>query len=493
MRRISLSLALAVCCLLVLAACGSSSKSSSSASANSTDPSIAGAEVAPASATAFVSVNTDSSAAQWKQAMKLLAGVPSLQKSLDKSLASSGITLADAEGALGPTTVFVELGPTAKPTDVYLTNPKDASNFKSILAKDKKEKSVTTEIESWLVVGKTQAALDQFKTAVGAGKLSDSASFKAASAGVPADALAKAYFKGSAINASALSSLGSTSTSTTSTSSSMSKALSGAAAKHPLEWGTVAVTAATKGLSIEGVFQGKTSVTNAGSTLVDQLPSGTSFAIDLTGKSLGLDKAVQNLRNNSKYSSQIPQIEAALGVKLDDLAALAGSEMAIYGKGSGIGLLIKAADAAKSKQMLDKTVTLLGAQMNGTSKPVSIAGVQATEFSFGTTKLDYGVKDGNLFLVTDAAALPGNTKLSSDPGYSADATELPIPASNLGVAYVDFAKLAALSKSGSAITKSLGSSSTSANLSQLEGLSSLLGYASANGTKVEIKAFLSTK
>jgi hypothetical protein len=273
----------------------------------------------------------------------------------------------------------------------------------------------------------------------------------------------------------------------------MSKALSGAAAKHPQEWGTVAVTAATKGLSIEGVFQGKTSVTNAGSTLVDQLPSGTSFAIDLTGKSLGLDKAVQNLRNNSKYSSQIPQIEAALGVKLDDLAALAGSEMAIYGKGSGIGLLIKAADAAKSKQMLDKTVTLLGAQMNGTSKPVSIAGVQATEFSFGTTKLDYGVKDGNLFLVTDAAALPGNTKLSSDPGYSADATELPIPASNLGVAYVDFAKLAALSKSGSAITKSLGSSSTSANLSQLEGLSSLLGYASANGTKVEIKAFLSTK
>jgi hypothetical protein len=113
-------------------------------------------------------------------------------------------------------------------------------------------------------------------------------------------------------------------------------------------------------------------------------------------------------------------------------------------------------------------------------------------------KIDFGVKDGNLFLVTDSGALPGSSKLTSDPVYSAAAAELPVPASNLGVAYVDFAKLAALSKSSSSIVGSLSSSlgnskSASTNLSQLDGLSSLLGYASASGDKIEVKAFLSTK
>jgi hypothetical protein len=143
--------------------------------------------------------------------------------------------------------------------------------------------------------------------------------------------------------------------------------------------------------------------------------------------------------------------------------------------------------------MLDKAVTLLSSQLNGSSKATTVGGVQATELTFGTTTLYYGVKDGNLFIVTDASALPGNAKLSSDPGYKAAAAELSIPSSNLGVAYIDFAKLAALSKSGSSVIKSLGSSSgVNANMSNLEGLSSLLGYATANGDKIEFKGLLST-
>ena len=491
MRRTFLSLALVIGCVLVLAACGSKNKSSSvSAKTTSSDPSsIAGADVVPASATVFASVNTDSASAQWTQAMTLLSSVPSLQKGLDKSLSSSGITLADVEGALGPTTVFVQLGSSAKPTEVFLSNPADSSKLKALLAKDKKEKSVTADVGSWLAFAKSQAALDQFNTAAANGKLADSSNFKAALASVPSDALVKAYFDGSAINASSLSSLGSSST---------SKALSGAIAKNKLDWGTVSVSAASKGLSIEGTFKGKTSLANASSSLVDQLPSGTSFAVDLSGKALGLDKAVQNLANNKKYASQIPAIEAALGVKLDDLAALAGSEMSIYGTESGIGLLVKAQDAAKSKAMLDKAVKLLAAQLNGSSKSVTVGGVQATELTFGKTNVYYGVKDGNLFVVTGASAIPGSSKLSSDVAYAASAGELTVPASNLGVVYLDFAKLAALSKSGSplvgSLSGSLGSSkSATANLSSLDGLSSLLGYASANADKVEFKAFLSTK
>jgi hypothetical protein len=487
MRRISLSLALLFACLLVLTACGSKS-SSSSKSASEGGSGVVGADVVPASATVFASINTDSTSAQWKQAMTLLARVPALQKSLDKSLSSSGITLADVEQALGPITNIVKLGTSSKSTQVILTNPKDSTKLKGILAKDKTEKSITTEIGSWLAIAKTQAALDQFKTAADSGKLADSNVFKQAIAEISADSLVKAYFKGSAVSSSALSSL---------SSSSTSKALKKALAKNQLEWGTMTASAVAKGLSIEGVFKGKMSMANSSLSLLDQLPSGTSFAVDLDGKALGLDKAVESLRNNAKYGSQIPQMEAALGFKLDDLAALAGSEMSVYGTESGIGLLIKAADATKSKAMLDKAVTLLSAQLNGSSKSVTIGGVSATELTFGTTNVYFGVKDSDLFLVTNADAIPGIAALSSDSAYKAAAAELSVPASNLGVAYIDFAKLATLAKSNSSVVGSLGSSTGTktnlSNLDNLEGLSSLLGYADANGDKFELKAFLSVK
>lgn len=490
MRRIFLSLALALVCLLVLAACGGKSKSNSATSSGGSG--IAGAEFAPASATFFASVNTDSSSGQWKQAMQLLAKVPALQTGLNDILSSSGVTLAEVEDALGPITAIVQLGPSSSP-EVFFTNAKDPAKLKALLAKDKTETSVTEEIDSWVVISKTQAAIDEFKTAAESGKLADDSAYKSAVKGLPADALVRAYFTGEAISGSALSSLGSSTTTTALGSSTTTTAPSSTTAKDKVDWVTLAASVVPKGLSFEGVIQAKNSGANSSLSLIDELPSGASFAVDLNGGSLGLDKAVQGLRNNAKYGRQLPQMEAALGITLDDLAALAGSELSVYGTESGIGLLVKATDAAALKTKLDKALPLLLTQLNGTSKAATVGGVEATQVTFGTTNLYYGVKDGNLFIVTDANSLPGDTKLSSDTAYSAAATELPIPASSLGVAFIDFSKLAALANSGNAVVTGLGSSSgLSANMSNLEGLSSLLGYATANGSKVEFKGLLST-
>ena len=103
--------------------------------------------------------------------------------------------------------------------------------------------------------------------------------------------------------------------------------------------------------------------------------------------------------------------------------------------------------------MLDKAVALLAAQLNGSSKSITVGGVKATELTFSTTSIYYGVKGGNLFVVTSADALPGSAKLSSEPGYAAAAKDLSIPASNAGVAYVDFAKVATLAKSSSSTSR----------------------------------------
>jgi len=147
--------------------------------------------------------------------------------------------------------------------------------------------------------------------------------------------------------------------------------------------------------------------------------------------------------------------------------------------------------------MLDKVVKLLSAQVSGASKPVSIGGVAATQLTIGKMKIYYGVKSGNLFIVTDANALPG-AGISSDPVYAAAAKALPIPAANSGVAFVDFANLAQLSKSSNSVVKSvgkLGGSSTAKISSSFDarGVSSLLGFIVANGDKIELKAMLSVK
>jgi hypothetical protein len=491
MRRIPLSILLLLACSLVLAACGSKSSNTSSKTAKASS-SIAGAEMVPASAIAFVSVNTDSTGAQWQQAKTLITGIPAAQKALASAFKGSGVTLADVEQALGSTTDIVEFGSAAKPLEVILTNPADSTKLKGMLAtSSSKTKPVTTTIGSWLAIADTQAALDQLQSATASGKLADSSTFKEALAGVPADAFVKAYLTGTAVSGAAKSlNLGSAST---------KKMLSSATAKNALEWGTLSVSAVPEGFSVSGVFKSKTgSATSTSSpSLINELPSATSFAVELNGKDLGLDKAVLALRKNAKYGKQIPQIEAVLGIKLEDLAALAGSEMSIYGTTSGIGLLINAPDAGKSKTMLDKVTKLLSAQLSGASKPVTIGGVAATSLKLGTTTLYYGVKNGNLFIVTDANALPG-AGISSDPVYAAAAKALPIPASNSGVAYVDFANIAQLAKSGSSLVKSaskLGGSSTtkmSTNL-DVQGISSLLGYIVANGDKLELNALLSVK
>ena len=498
MRRISLSLVLLLACSLVLAACGSKSSSKKSSDpASGGSSSIPGAEMAPASAIAFVSINTDSTGAQWQQVKTLIAGIPSAQKALDKAISSSGVTLADLEQALGKTTNLVELGTTAKPLDVVLTNTADAAKLKGILAASKsKTKSITVEIGSWLAIADSQAALDQFQSAAAAGKLSDDSGYKQALADLPADALVRGYLTGSAITSTVSSSgLGNAST---------SKMLKSAAAKNGLEWGALSASAVNEGLSISGVFKtkaGHANVANTSSTLIGELPGTTALAVDLNGSSVGLDKAVLALRKNAKYGKQVPQIEAALGIKLEDLAALLGSEMSIYATNSGVGLMIKAPNPAQSKAMLDKIVKLISAQLSGASKSVSIGGVTATELTLGKTKIYYGVKGGSLFLVTDANTLPGSG-ISSDPVYAAAAKALQVPEANAGVLFVDFAKIAQLSKSGNSLVKSVGklagSSTTKTSTSPStsfdpQGISSLFGYVVGNGDKVELKALLSAK
>ncbi|MGD0205229.1 MAG: hypothetical protein ABSB57_02125, partial [Dehalococcoidia bacterium] len=155
-------------------------------------------------------------------------------------------------------------------------------------------------------------------------------------------------------------------------------------------------------------------------------------------RNCGLDKSVTNLVNNPKYASSVTQIQTLLGIKLKDVAAIARSDMAIYGTSSGVGVLIKTPDPAKASVIVNKAVTLLSSF--GKVKKVSVSGVSATELSLGNTApihLYLGVKGRDLFVTTDVTTLPGGSKLSSDPVYSAATKALPVPSANDGVLFID--------------------------------------------------------
>jgi hypothetical protein len=469
MRRISLFLAFFLTGAVLLAGCGGSSSSSKSSSA------VTGADLAPASALAFVAVNSDISGTQWTQAKELLSRFPQAQQSLDNALGSSGISLTDIEQALGKNTAVVVMGSDSNTEAVLLTDTSDSSKIESLISSGGST-AITDSIDSWTAVANSQSAIDQLKSETEKGKLSDLSDFKEAIADLPADSLVKAYVSGSGLRQ------------VISSASASSSALSGFAGASQAKWAGLAVTTATDGLVLEGEVKTPNSIGSASSTLLDQLPSTTSFVVDLDGKALGLDKAV-----TKALGDQLSQL-AAIGITSEEISALLASEIAVYGTESGLGVAIKTSEADNLLAAIDRLVTMVGAQAGVTVKPVTIGGISAKELTIQTLRVDYGVANGNLFFVTDEASLPGATRIADDPAYAAAAEELSVPSSSAGVVFVDFSKIGSFIQSFQAMSQSLGSTpSTVPDLSSLQNLSALLGYVSGSDDKIEFKALLTIK
>ncbi len=481
MRRIPILLVLLLLALPV-AGCGGGSSSSDKGGSSG----VVGADLAPADATAFLSMKTDESSDQWTQMKKLLEN-PTIKKALDDALGGS-VTISDIEQALGENTVVVGFGKGENPPSVMLTDSSDPEKLKSVLASiEGTKKAVTREIDGWTAVAETESVLDQFESATKSGsKLSDSAQFKTALEGTPAEAVATAYFPGAALQDVASSAAAGT---------AASSVVSGAAAKQPVEWLRMSLTPTDNGFSIEGTAKASKPLENGSTGLLSEVPGATSFVIDINGKALGLDAQVQKLRNNDQYGSQIAQFEALLGLKLEDLAALAGSEIAVYGSETGLGLLIKAPDPDKVLGALDKLVTMLAS--GKAPQATTIAGIQVKELTLGQFKLYYGAAGGNIFVATDQASLPGSKKLADDAAYSAAAEKLGLPDSAVAVFYVDFERLPQLIEGLGTTFQQFGASVSTeitGSLKGIEGFDSILGYVAAGtDNEVDFKAELALK
>jgi Protein of unknown function (DUF3352) len=435
--RLAAAAPLAALALLAGGCGGSSSNGSASGSA-------AGATVIPASAVAYVSVNSDLGSDQWKKVDALSKKFPGRAKAIanfEQELAKQNLDFQkDVKPALGPEidVAWLDFADGGKNV-VAVTQPKDDAKLLVLVAKqnksDPKNKLYIEKVGDWSAVAQSQAVLDRLKSAQNGSKLADDSSFKDAVADLPDEALVKVYVNGASIRQAVQQGLA---------PSVRQSGLLGAAIPN-LGWLSASASAASNGVGFQaGVKSSDMQAKSYKSELVDRLPAGA--LVDLSFNNLASN--LRRVLGQTGLKAQAAQLEQALGISESDLVKLLSNEgaLAVYPGARGerypsVELLLKVTDQAKARKLLARLSAL--APMAGvTVKPVRIGGVGAHELVVnGAVSVDYGVFGSILAVSNSRSALAGlsrgGTKLSSDPVFGDARSAAKAQGSTIGFAYVN--------------------------------------------------------
>jgi Protein of unknown function (DUF3352) len=434
MMRLKIGVIAAFAALFVAAGCGGSASHQTAAVGG-------GASVAPASAVAYVSVDSNLDSAAWTRAKALLDRFPGkdeLIANLRSSLRQEGLDWeTDVKPALGDEVDAVWLDFQNNGDNVIgLTKPKDAAKFNALLAKAKKP-PVHEEVDGWTVFAESRALLDRFdKARSDSGSLADDSTFSDHSGDLSADSIAAAWVRGSAaqtafdrrLNASGLP--------------------AGATKKQfgTLDALTAAVTPGSDGIKLAATFSGDldAGVSSYHAELPGAVPAGAIFYLSVNNIGDNLRKLLDSVPN---FDQQRAQIELALGYPLDDVFALLSGEagLAVYpneGGTPGVLLAAKVNNETKAQNILNRLVTLAALSGRFHAQTVQIGAVQAKEIKLSDAMSAYAaVFDGNLVTTNSRKLIEdmqgAGPKLSDDSAYQAALTGARVPQDTNGFLYAD--------------------------------------------------------
>ncbi|HET7856897.1 MAG TPA: DUF3352 domain-containing protein [Gaiellaceae bacterium] len=311
--------------LLTLVGCGADDKAATS-----------GAEIVPASAPVFVSVDSDLSSKQWQTVDDLLREFPArpqLLAEVRSALRDSGLDYErDVEPALGEEIDLVWLDFASGGDNVVcLTQPKDEEAFRRLIEKgnrsdESEDDLVLGEVEGWTVIADSQAKIDRFRRASGqADKLADEDVFKDAMAELPDDAVVKAYADGQSL----AQLLG----------QALMGLLSGGTDTYDLrmpsesrpEFIAAALAAERDGLRLVGATRAETEpkaqATVYRSKLIDDVPGDAVAFLTFRGNDMYTEQA----RSSPNYRRSLRELQRLLGgVPLEHLFAIFDGEVAAY-------------------------------------------------------------------------------------------------------------------------------------------------------------------
>jgi hypothetical protein len=369
----------------------------------------AGASFAPASAAAFVSIDSDPGSAQWKLADELSRRFPGRAHAVDSAEGSirsgSGLDFEkDVKPALGPELDFVWLDFGHGGSDVVaLMQPADKAAFDHAVAKGNKQDPSSPllheQVDGWEVMAGKQSAIDAFKRvhASGGPVLADDDSFKQAFHEYSDDALVKAYVSGARIQDEVNANV----------PASQRKSV------HQLgsvDWLASSVRTSQDGVRLDATVRGR-----AGKLLKSSSGGSSSSGFELSlPKALpanvlaylgfhGTAGALDGLAGNPALAS--PQFKPVRTI-VRRVGRLLQGENALYLR-PGKGRLPEVTLVAEPGARTDGAATLDGilqdAKLGGRISPAEVAGVQARQLGLGGgVRLVYANVGGKL-VVTDLA------------------------------------------------------------------------------------------
>jgi hypothetical protein len=470
---------------LVAAGCGSGSKKSGSASGTS-----GAASLVPADATAYVAINTDLKSDQWKTLDSLAGKFPSKDQLLAKfraELQKQGVDWdRDVKPALGSELdVAAITDASGKNQPVAFTKPNDEDKLNALLQKGNGTHPVHEKIDDWTVIAERQSGLDAVKAAKDGKSLQDSSAFTDAMGKLPGETVAKFYVSGSRVTQSLGKTLGS----------------AGAAlpSANKLAYITGALVAKDDGLQLEGTAKVNGKAPGSGtfkSAFVDEAPSGAILFLSFHG----LDAGISQLRSNPALSQQLPQVEQALGVTLDQLAALFKNEVAIYVRQGTpipeITLVSKVDDTRAAMATVDRLASRAGAFAGGARpKTVNVGGVTAKELTIGGRfSLFYAAFDGKLVLTSAQTGITGlrdgGPRLKDDATFKDATSSAEMPDSTSGLVYVNLRDGIPLLEGLAQLSGQSIPSSVSGNTAPLR---AFVAYGKSEGSETSFTAFLQVK
>ena len=453
-----------------------------------------GASVAPASAPLFVSIDTDSSSEQWKQAGALLDKFPDGDKLIASALdelSEEGVDFQrDVEPALGPETDIVGLDLSGEGKFVGLTQPDDKQKFEDLMAKGDEE-VFTRELDGWTVFADSEAILDEFESAREYGRLAESSEYQDAIDQIDPDGIASVYLNGKAL-ADTIAREEPASSAQLETIFPGGK-IPSFAISLKAEDGGVRIEGGAKVAEDDTRFTGE----NFDAQLPDEVPGGALLYLDLNNLEEGLSAARDALaQQNPQFDQDLARIEAALGVSLEgDIFPLFSGETALYVRPSliipEVTLVTHVEDEDAAMATLDKLVSGLGAYLPVAphANDVDIDGVKAKELPLQPpVSLYWAAFDGHLVLSTSregiAALRSDDNRLADDEDFKRALEQADVPDETTGFAYVN------LHDAISSILGFAGAEVPPEVRANLEPLDTFVAYGSKDGATLRFAAFL---
>jgi hypothetical protein len=368
-----------------------------------------GASIAPASAIAFISVNTDFSSAQWKQVTRLAGHFPGTPRLIAQFKKETGLDFArDVKPALGPEVDLVWVDARNDGNDIVgLTKPDSKAKLERVLEKSGSKgepKAVTAEVGDWVAFADSQAKLDRFKAGAAGDKLAGEKDFKRAFGKLDSDSSVRAWISGEFVQSELDRGLAS--------NGAPPRLTHDLGELHAIS-GEAKAKADGAGVELDGVIDPTPDPATFSPSLPDVFPDGPLLYVSTTSLEAPLRTVLRLVgKSDPNFDTQLSQVEGVLGLTLEkDIYPLLKGEsaLAVYPGTPRLPniLFVQKVDDEKKADGLLRRFTAI-AQLSGgiDAGTVELGGKtvqRLTITSAGVTIYD-GVAGGKIF-ITNAREL----------------------------------------------------------------------------------------